>query len=92
MAGQLDQFQVIRIRKTRIDETFHQRAGFRYSASKKDSHARLDMGQDLLGGNNKIFPLIFWVTAHFFMFTIQTTSAPRLFERPSPNYRAGFRL
>ncbi len=64
MAGQLDQFQVIRIRKTRIDETFHQRAGFRYSASKKDSHSRLDMGQDLLGRNNKVFPLFFRVSAH----------------------------
>jgi hypothetical protein len=67
MVSPLDQFQVIRIRKTRIDETFHQRAGFRHSASEKDSHSRLDMGQDLLGRNNKIFPLIFCVTAHFFI-------------------------
>ena len=56
MTGQLDQFQVIRIRKTGIDETFHQGARFRHAASKKDSHAWFDMGQGLLGRNNKLFP------------------------------------
>lgn len=85
MAGQLDQLQVIGVRKTGVDETFHQGSGFGHPASKKDSHAWLDMGQDLLGRNNEVFPLNLYGAALFFFhflaitdFEVQSSAVPGL--------------
>jgi hypothetical protein len=70
VAGQLNQFQIVDIGQTGIDERFHQSPRFSHATAQKNGHPRFDMRQGLPGRNNPIFPLGIISSAHHLFFLL----------------------